>query len=143
SLARGERAVLFGVVVFAGASHMATFGVLAGLSALYVFAGLVRRSLNFAPSGVVVAVAAVWAGLVLLLGVNAVVAGRLALTPGGEIFLLGRMVEDGMAREILKEECPRPDWQLCAFQDALPDDLEAFVFAGDSPLEKIGGARDP
>jgi hypothetical protein len=143
SLTRAEGAVLFGVVVFAGASHMATFGVLAGLSVLYVIAWLVRRSLNLAPSGMVVAVAAVWAGLVLLLSVNAVVAGRFALTPGGEIFLLGRLVEDGMAREILSEECPRPDWELCAFQDALPDNLEAFVFAGDSSLNKIGGAHDP
>jgi hypothetical protein len=143
SLTRAEGAVLFGVVVFAGASHMATFGLLAGLSVLYIVAWLVRRSLNLAPSGIVVAVAAVWTGLVLLLSVNAVVAGRVALTPGGEIFLLGRLVEDGMAREILSEECPRPDWRLCASQDALPDNLEAFVFAGDSSLNKIGGANDP
>jgi hypothetical protein len=142
-LTRGERAGLFGIVAFAGASHMATFGVLAGLSVLNVVAWLVRRRLQLAASGIVVAVAAVWAGLALLLGVNAVVAGRFALTPGGEIFLLGRMVEDGMAREILGEECPRSDWQLCGFRDALPDSSEGFVFDGESSLGKIGGALDP
>jgi hypothetical protein len=142
-LATFERAIMVGIVAFAGASHMATFGVLAGLSALYAFAWLAGGRLQLVPPGVILAIAAVWSGLVLLLGANVVVASRLALTPGGEVFLFGRMIEDGMAAEILREECPRSDWQLCAFKDALPDYAEAFIFDADSPLQKIGGGNDP
>ena len=142
-LGKRERAAMAGVVAFAGASHMATFGVLAGLSALDAIVWLARRKLRVAPTGVIFASAAVWSGLLLLLCVNVIVAGRFTLTPGGEVYLLGRMVEDGMAGEILREECPRADWQLCAFREALPDNSEAFIFDHESPLQKIGGESDP
>jgi hypothetical protein len=142
-LSKSERTTMAGIVAFAGASHLATFGVLAGLSVLDTIAWLARRRLRVAPTGLVFSTAAVWSGLVLLLIVNVIVAGRFTLTPGGEVFLLGRMVEDGMASEILREECPRSDWQLCAFQNALPDYSEAFIFDSNSPLQKIGGEDDP
>jgi hypothetical protein len=142
-LGKRDRTMMAGIVAFAGGSHLATFGVLAGLSVLDAIAWLTRRRLRVAPTAVVFASAAVWSGLLLLLCVNVIVAGRFALTPGGGVFLLGRMVEDGMASEILREECPRADWQLCAFQKALPDYSEAFIFDNDSPLQKIGGEDDP
>jgi hypothetical protein len=142
-LGKRERATMAGIVAFAGASHLATFGVLAGLTVLNAIAWLARRRLRVAPTGTVFASAAVWSGLLLLLCVNVIVAGRFTLTPGGGVFLLGRMVEDGMASEILREECPHADWQLCAFQKALPDYSEAFIFDNDSPLQRIGGEDDP
>jgi hypothetical protein len=142
-LGKRERAAMAGIVAFAGASHMATFGVLAGLSALDAIAWLARRRLRVDPTGIVLASTAVWSGLLLLLCVDFIAAGRFALTPGGEVYLLGRMVEDGMAVEILHEDCPRADWQLCAFQEALPDSSEAFIFDHESPLQKIGGENDP
>jgi hypothetical protein len=142
-LGKRERGAMAGILVLAGASHMATFGVLAGLSVLYAIAWLARKRLRLVPTGIVFASAAVWSGLLLLLCVNVVVAGRFALTPGGEVFLLGRMVEDGMASEILHEECQRSDWRLCAYRDVLPDYAEAFIFDGQSPLQKIGGGDDP
>jgi len=142
SLAKWERAALAAIVVFAGAAHMATFGVLAGLSLLCVLAWLGRRRLGFAPR-IGAAIIAVWSGPLLLVVGNVMVAGQLTLRSDGEIFLLSRMVEDGMAADILAEECPRADWQLCGYRDALPAYAEAFAFDADSPLRKIGGAGDP
>ncbi len=143
SLARWQRTALAAIVALAGATHMATFGVLAGLSALYAVAWLARRPLRLTPTGSGLAIAAVWAGLVVLLAGNFVVAGRIALPSEGDIFLFGRMVEDGMAGEILAEECPRPDWRLCDYRAALPGYQEAFIFDADGPLQKIGGEDDP
>jgi hypothetical protein len=143
SFSKSERAALAAIVAVAGAGHMATFGVLAGLSILYGIAWLARRKLDVAPTGTGVAVAAAWSGLLLLLVGNVIVAGRFSLPSEGDVFLLGRMVENGMVGEILGEECPRPDWQLCDHRDALPPDQEAFIFDGDGPFQKIGGANDP
>lgn len=130
------------IIAFAGASHMAIFGVLAGLSILDLIAWPIRRRLNFTPTGIVLATAATWSGLALLLATNAVIAGRFALTPGGNVFLLARLVEDGMAAKILAEECPRSDWQLCAFRTELPAYAEAFIWDANSPLQKIGNVND-
>lgn len=143
SLATWQRAALAAIIAFAGASHMATFGVLAGLSILTMIAWLVRRRFGLAPIRPGVAIVAVWSGLLLSLIGNGIVTGHPALKMEGDIFLLGRMVEDGMAADILAEECPRPDWQLCLYRDALPPYQEAFIFYADSPLQKIGGAYDP
>ena len=118
SLAKWEHAALAVIIVFAGAAHMATFGVLAGLSVLCALAWLARRCLGLAPR-IDVAIMAVWSGPLLLLVGNIMVAGQLTLGSDGEIFLFARMVEDGMAADILAEECPRVDWQLCRYRDAL------------------------
>jgi hypothetical protein len=142
SLVKWENAALVGIVVFAGAAHMATFGVLAGLSVLCAVACLARRRLGFAPR-IGVAAMAVWSGPLLLLVGNVIVAGQLTLGADGEIFLFARMVEDGMAADILAEECPHTDWRLCGYRDALPAYAEAFAFDDESPLRKIGGAADP
>jgi len=142
SFAKWERAVLAAIVVFAGAAHMATFGVLAGLSVLCVLAWLARRRLGFAPQ-IGAAIMAVWSGPILLLVGNVVVAGQLTLGADGEIFLFASMVEDGMAADVLAEECPHAEWQLCRYRDALPAYAEAFAFDADSPLRKIGGTADP
>ncbi len=142
SLARLERATLGVIVVFAGAAHMATFGMLAGLSVLCALAWLARRPLGFAPR-IGVAIMAVWSGPLLVLVGNVMVAGQLTLGSDGDIFLFARMVEDGMVAEILTEECPRAGWQLCRYRDALPAYAEAFTFDAESPLQKIGSAADP
>src|SRR5262249_6146881 len=105
SLAKWEHAALAAIVVFAGAAHMATFGVLAGLLVLCALAWLARRRLGFAPR-IGAAIMAVWCGPLLLLAGNVVVAGQLTLGSDGETFLFARMVEDGMAADILAEECP-------------------------------------
>jgi hypothetical protein len=142
SLAKWERAALAAIIVFAGAAHMATFSVLAGLSILCAVARLARHRLGCAPR-IGLAMTAVWSGPLLLLVGNVIVAGQLTLGSDGEIFLFARMVEDGMAADILAEECPRADWQLCDYRDALPAYAEAFAFGAESPLRRIGGAADP
>jgi hypothetical protein len=140
----GERLVMAGIVAFAGASHMAMFSVLAGMSVVHAAAWCARRRLHLAaPRGIGFAAAAVWSGLVLQVAGNFIVTGRITLQADGEIFLLARMIEDGMAADVLSEECPRADWKLCRYRDALPSYAEAFMFVPDSLLEKIGGAYDP
>jgi hypothetical protein len=163
-LSNGERFVMGAIVAFAGASHMATFAVLAGMSVVHAAAKsglrgfakfmsgrnrqqpipagwLARRRL--APRGIGFAIVAVWSGLALQAAGNFVVTGRMALQADGDIFLFARMVEDGMAGDVLSEECPRAGWKLCQYRDALPSYAEGFLFDPDSPLQKIGGASDP
>jgi hypothetical protein len=142
SLTTRRRFAMAAIVAFAGAAHMATFAVLAGLSVVTAIAWFAGRGIKLAPDGAGFATVAVWSALLLLLAGNFAVTGRLVLTSEGEIFLFARMVEDGSAGEILSEECPRPDWQLCEYRDALPPYGEAFIFDADSALQKIGGAQD-
>lgn len=142
SLTAFELFAMSGIVSVAGASHMAILGVISGLSVLNLLAFQARRKLSIRPTGIVIASVAAGSGIVLLLFVDVVVAGRFALTPGGEALLLGRLVKEGTANEVLSEECPRGDWQLCAYKDELPPYSEAFLWDSSSPLQKIGGLDD-
>jgi hypothetical protein len=65
SLSKFETTAMVAIVAIAGASHMATLGVLAGLSALHVIAWLLRRKLHVTPKGLAVAMAATCSGLAL------------------------------------------------------------------------------
>ena len=80
-LTKMERVAMAAIVAFAAASHMATLGMLLGLSILHTAAWFSRRRLGVAPSGIVNADLSVCSGIVLLLVADLLVAGRLALTP--------------------------------------------------------------
>lgn len=138
-----ERVAMTAIIAFAGASHMATFGLLAGLSVLHTAAWAVRAKLGVAPVGLGRANLAAWSGLGLLLAANFLLAGAFTLTPGGKQFLFGRLVESGIVGQVLRQECPREDWALCGFRDALPNAAGDFLWDAESPLYKIGGWDDP
>lgn len=140
---RAERTAAAAVIAFAGAAHMATLGVLAGLALVYLMAWLSRDRLGVAPLGVWHAASATAAGLVLLLAADGFVAGRFALTPGGDVYLFGRLTESGLVGTTLREHCPRDDWHLCAYQDALPKTADELLWEDGSPLWNIGGWDDP
>ncbi len=139
----GDRFVMSAIIAFAVASHMATFAVLAGMSIVHAVAWLARRQLSLKPHAIGLPIVAVWSGLVLQVAGNLIVTERVALNADGEIFFFAGMVEDGIAGEVLSEECPRADWRLCQYRDALPSYGEAFLFDSDSPLQKMGGPFDP
>jgi hypothetical protein len=138
-----DRTAMISIIAFAGASHMATLGVLAGLSILHTLAWFLCRAVPVTRADITVAGAAAWSGMVLLLVVDLVVAGRFALTPGGDVIMFGRLVASGLVGKVLAEECPRMTWRLCAFKDAMPIYSEDFMYDADSPLLKIGGWDDP
>jgi len=63
-----------------------------------------------------------------------------AIRHGGSVFLLGRLVQDGLVQQVLDEVCPDPRFKLCAFKDVLPRTANDFVWGGDdAPLRQIGG----
>lgn len=140
---RMERLALSLVVAFAGAIHMATFALLAGLALVQSLAALFRRPLGIAPQRLLYANMAVLAGLFALLGANAAVTGRLALTPGGTVFFVGRMLESGLLHDVLEHDCPRADWRLCAMRGELGRDRDVFLWNSRSPLHALGGWDDP
>jgi hypothetical protein len=99
--------------------------------------------LRIAVPGIARAVGAVAAGVALLLTADLAVTGRLALTPGGDVILFGRLVAGGAVGKVLAQNCPRDDWRLCAFRSELPALSEDFIWGDRSPLARIGGWDDP
>ena len=76
------------------------------------------------------------AALALLLATNAHFHNRLAISPYGAPFALARLIADGPARLTIAEHCAAHpgSWRLCAWQDRLPTDSDAFLWDPYGPV---------
>jgi hypothetical protein len=136
ALSRRECIGLIVFIAIAAATHNATFAVLLGLLAVAALLWLIdRRRMPLANLGR--GLTALALGAVLVLAADAIVAKRLAWTPGGFALSFGRMLQDGIVKKYLDEHCPDPALQLCAYMDRLPDNADVW-FWGSDLFDKLG-----
>jgi hypothetical protein len=63
--------------------------------------------------------------------------GQYRYAPGGSIFMTNRLLDLGIVRDFLDEDCPNQNWKLCLHKD---DSYSDFLWDFDrSPLYKTGG----
>ena len=136
TLAGYERAGLIALIALAGATHSATFAVLAGLLVVATALALVdRKRLPVARLASGFTALALAASLVF--AADYAVAGRLAWTPGGFALSFGRMLQDGIVKKYLDRHCPDASLRLCAYKDQLPHDADVW-FWGSALFDKLG-----
>jgi hypothetical protein len=139
-LARWERFILVGVIVFAIPSHMAAAGMcVAVIAALWLLARV--ESLALPKPRLWLVTGSVAAGIALCPISNFAITGNFAFTPGGSSFLFGRLIEDGIVARYLGDHCPDAALRLCDFRATLPDDADGWLWDGDSPFRKLGGLK--
>lgn len=68
---------------------------------------------------------------------NGMVHRTISLSPAGPSFLLANLIEQGPAREYLKEVCPGAGYKICADVERLPSTADAFLWRG--TFERLGG----
>jgi hypothetical protein len=135
-LRRAERWALVALLAFAAATHSATLAVLGALVVSAMVAARLDRTLA-PPAGIRRAAAALALGVALVFAGNALVAKRLAWTPGGVSLVFGRLLQDGIVHRYLAEHCPDPRLKLCAHRAALPRDADEF-FWGEGIFDTLG-----
>jgi hypothetical protein len=72
--------------------------------------------------------------------------GKAVYTPGGPVFVFGRLAQDGIPQRWLAEHCPVPGIKLCGLQDRIPYNGDEFLWGEKSAFREIGewtGAADP
>src|SRR5450830_737014 len=133
-----ERFALAAVIVVAIPSHMAAAGMcVAVIAALWLLPRIKQFALP--KPRLWFAAGAVAAGVALCPLSNLAITGTFGFTPGGESFLFGRLIEDGIVARYLNERCPDPSLRLCAYKAELPDDADGWLW-GDTPFYKLGGS---
>jgi len=88
-------------------------------------AGLVQGSLTIV------------AGAAILLSTNFALSGQLAWTPGGYGVAFGRMLQDGIVAQYLRDHCPQQNLKLCPYRDRLPATADQFLW-GNSMFNTLG-----
>ena len=77
------------------------------------------------------------AGAALLLSTNFALSGKLAWTPGGYGVAFGRMLQDGIVAQYLRDHCPKQSFKLCPYRDRLPATADQFLW-GNSMFNTLG-----
>lgn len=138
-------ALLAAIVALGGALHTSHMAVGGGLVLCLVgLRAVVRRRWPEARPRVALAAAAVIASVVLVASVHWVTVGRPFVTQPNAVLLLGRLVQDGIAKRYLDDMCPRFAFKLrglCAVRALLPPTANHFLW-GRSPFHKLGGWRN-
>jgi hypothetical protein len=131
-----EKCLLFGFTAFAAATHSGTFGVLAGLCCLgWIALPFLRKTI--AASGLIQGTLTIVAGALMLLAANFAFSGQVAWTPGGIGVAFGRMLQDGIVTQYLRDRCPREKLKLCPYRNELPETADEFLW-GHSMFDKLG-----
>lgn len=61
------------------------------------------------------------------------------LSKGSHVFVMGKLVETGILKEYLTDNCDHQVLQLCNFKDDLPNVSWAFIWADQGAFQKTGG----
>ncbi|MBI1209703.1 MAG: hypothetical protein GC191_20770 [Azospirillum sp.] len=134
-----ERLGVVLVIWFAVAAHMVNVGLAIGLVILCVVAGLLcwvtRWSRKLYVIGPAIFVALGVATIPLL---NQAIDGKFRFVPGGDAFVFGRLVQDGIVDRFLSDNCPSPEYQLCAYQGRMPKTADDWLWGADSPFNQLG-----
>ena len=141
-----ERAGLTVVALLGLLSHMSGLALAVGLLLVTVVARLIVNfrgwslSINWVPP-----VAVVVAGLVLMPMLHLFLVGKATYTPGGPVYIFGRLVQAGIAQRWRAEHCPVPGIKLCSLQDRIPKNGDEFLWGKKSAFRDLGewsGAAD-
>ncbi|MBR0873039.1 hypothetical protein JQ633_21965 [Bradyrhizobium tropiciagri] len=131
-----EKAALFAFTAFSAASHSATLAVLLGLCCVgWIARPWLRRQLPLA--GLVQGSLTIVAGAAMLLTANIALSGQFAWTPGGYGVPFGRMLQDGIVAQYLRDHCAKQNLKLCPYRDKLPPTADDFLW-GNSMFNTLG-----
>ena len=131
-----EKCLLFAFTAFAAATHSATLAVLLGLCcAGWIAHPLLRARIPI--SGLLQGSLTIVAGAAMLLSANFALSGQLAWTPGGYGVAFGRMMQDGIVKQYLRDHCPQQQLKLCPYRDELPATADEFLW-GSSIFDTLG-----
>jgi hypothetical protein len=131
-----EKCSLFAFTAFAAATHSATLAVLLGLCCTGWIARPFLRK-RIAMSGLVQGTLTIVAGAAMLLAANFALSGQLAWTPGGYGVAFGRMLQDGIVTQYLRDHCPQQKLKLCPYRNQLPATADQFLW-GNSMFNTLG-----
>ncbi|WGS01817.1 hypothetical protein MTX26_13760 [Bradyrhizobium sp. ISRA443] len=131
-----EKCALFAFIAFSGATHSATLAVLLGLCCV----GWVARPFlgkRIPATGLLQGSLTIVAGAIMLLAANFALSGQLAWTPGGYGVAFGRMLQDGIVTQYLRDHCATENLKLCPYRNELPPTADDFLW-GHSMFDKLG-----
>lgn len=144
-LSGARRIILVAVIAMAGCFHTSHLAVGAGL--VLCLGGLrltLRQSWPQAAPAVLLPALSMGLAIALVPIIHWISLGEAFITQPSTKLMLGRLVQDGLAKRYLDETCPTGAVQLvlCDYRDDFPATANEFLW-GRSPFDRLGGWNSP
>jgi hypothetical protein len=138
---RGTLMVL--CAAFSAATHTTHLGIAFGLLVVLTmvrFAGFFWRALP--RPGILLTLASCTLALALVLAGNYEFTRQVFVSRAGSVFLAARMMQDGLIKPVLDDDCPNAGYRMCSYKDHLPARADAWLWEERvSPFSHTGGFR--
>ena len=76
--------------------------------------------------------------ILFILSVGSIAIMGAALSKSAHVFMVGSLLEKGVLKKYLDDQCHISHYKLCAYKDALPTKADDFWWDTASPLYKVG-----
>jgi hypothetical protein len=76
--------------------------------------------------------------ILILLSLASIAIMGPAISKSKHVFFVGSLLEKGVLKKYLDDQCPTSDYKICAYKDVLPAHADEFWWDSNSPLYKIG-----
>jgi hypothetical protein len=127
------------------ASHSSHLGLAAGLLVALVLLRLVAMIFSareIPRPRLLLSAASLAMALAIVFACNYVFTKQVFFSRSGSVFLAARMMQDGLIKPVLDEDCPSPAYRLCTYKDDLPGRADAYLWEEKvSPFFRLGGFR--
>lgn len=85
------------------------------------------------------AIALTITSIFITITVNYSLTGKAKLSEGSHVFLMGRMLDNGVLQSYLDDKCPGLNTEWCTYKDSLPINSRELLWNYESPIYKLGG----
>jgi hypothetical protein len=125
------------IVLYASSGHNSHLLIIAAAPfALWIVFRLAKIQIRVIHWPVILLIPLSW---IMVCGANYIESGKFVSSRASHVFIMGKMVENGMLKHHLDRKCDSKDWKICAYADSLPLTSWQFIWDASSPMQKTGG----
>jgi hypothetical protein len=143
-----RRGIVIAITALSVASHPSHLGLIGGLLICAALLwGLHRRLPGLLRPRLWPCLSALLLSLVLMVTANYAFTRTIFVSRAGSVFLLARLMQDGIAQRLLADTCPppwsfeKPPYSLCAYGARLPRNANAWLWGEHSSFHAVGGFK--
>ena len=148
AMTRWRRWAVIAITAVAVACHPSHIGLIGGLLiCAAVLWGFQRRMPGLLKPRLWPCLSALLLSLVLMVAANYSFTRTIFVSRAGSVFLLARLMQDGIVQRLLADTCPppgssaKPAYSLCPYGAGLPHNANAWIWGEHSSFHALGGFK--
>lgn len=139
SLGKFNYFYLHGLIIFAAMAHITNIYLGMGL---IIFASFIHFARKFhfktASAQILRPISLILIAAGFITSMNFYYFKTFSLSPSSSVFTLANLVEQGSAKTYLQNVCPSADLKICQYVEALPNNVDKFLWGRNSLTHKLG-----